>query len=262
MSDWYGVRDAACPLSTRGGGGGCAQPARARWAAGTAARRRGGGPWASTSGRSGSVAKLFELFSARGAVPPAPPAHCAATAARLGRRSKPSAHNPARVTARMARSCSRRSPRTKWTRRVPHPVLIGHAAPPISAPCAQMQRRAARGGRGARGRGARADEPRRAASCGLPPRRGRGRCGRGRDGRGRRGAPGPAVRRRVALLGRFGRRSVLARFGRRSVLGCGGGGVRPSLRGAAPPARQRRLNQRQNGPKAAPDLAKRGARGD
>ena len=22
MSDWYGVRDAACPLSTRGGGGG------------------------------------------------------------------------------------------------------------------------------------------------------------------------------------------------------------------------------------------------
>ena len=35
-------------------------------------------------------------------------------------------------------------PRTKWTRRVPHPVLIGHAAMPPCRPCLGPDRRTAR----------------------------------------------------------------------------------------------------------------------
>ena len=47
MSDWYGVRDAACPLSTKGGGGGRAIPApRGRYAP----RRAGGRGGARLSG--------------------------------------------------------------------------------------------------------------------------------------------------------------------------------------------------------------------
>jgi len=121
------VRDAACPLSTRAGRGGagpastrtCRCPGHSAWR-GTRARsaRRTDRPAARASGRGSPSIRL------RGAAP--------AGRGRAGGRT---------LLPRRARLCFHAAScgaaggdvsvpppsRTKWTRRVPHPVLIGHA---------------------------------------------------------------------------------------------------------------------------------------
>ena len=93
------MRDAACPISTKGGGGG----GRTVVDPHAIVRSAGHGEAAALRERRAEVADVRHvpkavlrdarfLRGARGSAPPPPPS------------------------------------RTKWTRRVPHPVLIGHAA--------------------------------------------------------------------------------------------------------------------------------------
>ena len=90
-------------------------------------------------------------------------------------------------------------PRTKWTRRVPHPVLIGHVASltPYMSPVAEMG-----AGEGGKGRGA--QPATRADACVRPgggaPRGARtGHRARGRGGGGSAPEEHEAARRRCAL---------------------------------------------------------------
>ena len=158
MSDSYGVRDEACPLSTRGGSDAAA--ASPRLFAGRVPVRAGGlrgprgfGQRPRAAARRGQVrpfakSRLLKV-NPRATAPPC--CFCRNSLARLFDRVSDrvsdhvSDHVSDRVSPRAARCWSRsarssrpsasprlpsRSPpplRTDWTRRVLHPVLIGHA---------------------------------------------------------------------------------------------------------------------------------------
>ena len=85
--------------------------------------------------------------------PPARMPPPVATGGRQPSRASLPVARPRQPPGRRARSArpppppppSRPPPRTKWTRRVPHPVLIGHAAPPHPTPLGFPVRPARRG---------------------------------------------------------------------------------------------------------------------
>ena len=117
------MRDAACPLSTRGGGGGgrTRRPSRGLGCARTPAPACRGAPLRAS--RAAAVPRSTQAAARTG------------DAWACAREGAAGAGSPGAL--RVSDGCRWRPvarpppppppPRTKWTRRVPHPVLIGHA---------------------------------------------------------------------------------------------------------------------------------------